>query len=187
MLNQRQRLLTAAALIAAPLLWWGLITPEEPLISATGDHIKRVDFFVREAEITRWHDNGNTGQVMTTPLMRHYPASKQMELTKPVTQVPREGGGEYRIQAASGTLPDSQTQILLAGNVKLHDNPASGLPTLMTTDELTLYPPRDYAHTEHPVQVQRGTDTTSAIGMDVFFDQQRIDLLSDVKGEYHAQ
>lgn len=110
-----------------------------------------------------------------------------MELETPVTRVPRDDSGHYLLSADRGTLPDSREQILLAGNVQLHDNPAAGLPGQVTTDQLTLYPPRDYAHTDHPVQMQRGTDTTSAVGMDLFFDQQRIELLSDVKGEYHVQ
>ncbi len=186
MLSQRQRLLITAALVAAPLLWWGLITPEENEPSAKGSPAEQVDFFIRRAEITRWQDDGAVGQVLTTPLMQHYPEQAAMRLETPVTRVPGNAGGHYLLSADQGTLPDSREQILLAGNVQLHDNPAAGLPGLMTTDQLTLYPPRDYAHTDHSVQMQRGPDTTSAIGMDLFFDQQRIDLLSDVKGEYHA-
>ncbi|MBV0933071.1 LPS export ABC transporter periplasmic protein LptC [Marinobacterium weihaiense] len=187
MLSQRQRLLTAAVLISAPLLWWGLHTPQETLPSATAPRVEAVDFFVRGAEITRWQDDGRTGQIMTTPLMRHFPAREQMELTMPLTRVPGADGGEYRIQAECGILPDSQNEVLLAGGVQLHDNPASGLPARLHTDTLTLYPPRDFAHTDAQVMVERGSDSTSATGMDVFFDQQRIDLLSGVKGEYHVQ
>lgn len=187
MLSQRQRLLTAAALIAAPLLWWGLITPEEPLPST--DHLptEQVDFFIDTAEVTHWKDDGDIGQELTTPLMRHYPDQSTIQLETPLARVPGNRGGHYLLSADRGTMPDSQAQILLAGNVQLHDNPATGLSSLMKTDQLTLYPPRDYAHTDHPVQMQRGTDTTSATGMDLFFDQQRIELLSSVKGEYHVQ
>lgn len=187
MLNQRQRLLVAAVLLAAPLLWLGLKTGEEPLISVTGDDVEQVDFFIRQAEITRWQEDGATGQVLTTPLMQHYPEQAAMQLDTPVTRIPRQPGGHYQLQADSGTLPDSQEQILLTGNVQLHDTPAAGLPARMTTDHLTLYPPREFAHTDALVRVQRGDDMTSAVGMDIFFDQQRIELLSNVKGEYHAQ
>lgn len=187
MLSQRQRLLITAVMVAAPLLWWGLISPEENGSSASDTLAEQVDFFIRHAEITRWQDNGDLGQVLTTPLMQHYPEQAAMQLATPVTRVPHGAGGHYLLSADRGTLPDSREQILLAGNVQLHDNPAAGLPGLMTTDQLTLYPPRDYAHTDHPVRMQRGPDTTSAVGMDLFFDQQRIDLLADVKGEYHVQ
>ena len=170
-----------------PLVWWGVITPEETEDVTSNMPAEQVDFFIRTAEITRWQEDGSIGQVLTTPMMQHYPEHSLMQLEAPVTRVPREAGGNYLLSADQGTMPDSQEQILLAGDVQLHDNPAAGVPGLMTTDELTLYPPRDYAHTDHPVRMQRGPDTTSAVGMDLFFDQQRIDLLSDVKGEYHAQ
>ncbi len=186
MLSQRQRLLITAALVAAPLLWWGLITPTTDAPSVSDTAAEQVDFFIRSAEITRWRDDGAIGQVLTTPLMQHYPEQAAMQLENPVTRVPGSGGGHYLLSADRGTLPDTQDQILLAGNVELHDNPAAGPSGLMTTDQLTLYPPRDYAHTDDPVRMQRGADTTSATGMDLFFDQQRIDLLSDVKGEYHV-
>ncbi len=187
MLSQRQRLLIAVALVAAPLVWWGLITPEDSAPATDSAQVEQVDFFIRNAEITRWQDDGSIGQVLTTPLMQHYPERATMQLETPVTRVPGNEGGHYLLSADQGSLPDSQEQILLAGNVRLQDNPATGLPGLMTTDQLILYPPRDYAHTDHPVRMQRGADTTSAVGMDLFFDQQRIDLLSDVKGEYHVQ
>ncbi|MBA4503119.1 LPS export ABC transporter periplasmic protein LptC [Marinobacterium marinum] len=187
MLSQRQRLLIAAVLIAAPLLWWGLVTPDQSEPSSAAGPVEQVDFFIRNAEITRWQDDGSIGQVLTTPLMRHYPAREEMHLSTPEVQMPRGDGGFYLLNADEGTLPDSQEQILLAGNVQLHDNPTAGPGALMTTDRMTLYPPRDYAHTDDPVQMLRGTDTTSAVGMDLFFDQQRIELLSNVKGEYHVQ
>jgi LPS export ABC transporter protein LptC len=187
MLSQRPRLLIAAALIAAPLLWWGLVTPDDSEHVTTDGQVEQVDFFIRAAEVTRWKEDGSIAQVLTTPLMQHYPKQAAMQLDSPVTRVPRDNGGHYLLSANQGTLPDTQDEILLAGDVQLHDNPVAGLPGLMTTDQLTLYPPRDYAHTDLPVQMQRGQDNTTAVGMDVFFDQQRIDLLSDVKGVYHVQ
>ncbi|GAA0788158.1 LPS export ABC transporter periplasmic protein LptC [Marinobacterium sediminicola] len=187
MLSQRQRLLIAATLVAAPLFWWGLGSPEDSDSQVSSTSVEQVDFFIRSAEITRWKNDGNVGQILTTPLMQHYPDRAAMILETPLTRVPAAADREYLLSADEGTLPDSQEQILLAGNVQLHDNPATGLPGLVTTDQLTLYPPRDYAHTDQPVLIKRGQDTTSAIGMDLYFDQQRIDLLSDVKGEYHVQ
>lgn len=187
MLNQRLRLLIAAVLVATPLLWWGLVSPDRTSAPAPAADRERVDFFIRGAEVTRWQADGSVAQILTTPLLQHYPARAAMELDTPQLHMPGADRGHYLLRAERGTMPDARNRILLAGDVQLHDNPAADVPGRLYTDRLTLYPPRDYGHTDQPVRIERGADITTAVGMELFFDQQRIELLSDVKGEYHAQ
>ncbi len=186
MLQSRLRLSIALILLLVPLLWWGFASTrlnDEPLLD---NGAARIDFFVREARITRWNQNGEMAQELSSPLMRHYPEPGEMLLDNPTTLIPREQSGEFRILAQEGRMPDSQERIVLAGDVQLHDNPPSGSASEMLTERLTLYPPRDYAHTDLPVRVIRGLDHMESQGMEVFFDEQRVELLSEVKGTYHA-
>ncbi|MET4000166.1 LPS export ABC transporter periplasmic protein LptC [Marinobacterium sp. MBR-109] len=186
MLQSRLRLAIALILLLVPLLWWGFASTrlsDEPILDNSA---ARIDFFVREARITRWNPSGEMAQELNSPLMRHYPEPAEMLFDKPITLIPREQGGELRILAQEGRMPDSQERIVLAGDVQLHDNPPSGSASEMLTERLTLYPPRDYAHTDLPVRVIRGQDHTEGRGMEVFFDEQRVELLSEVKGTYHA-
>lgn len=186
MLRSRLRLAVAFILLLIPLLWWGLVTTDsgdEPAVQSSQD---RVDFFIREATITHWNEQGEVAQELTSPLMRHFPELKDMHFDTPVTRIPQEQGGEFHVLAQEGRMPDSQKRIELAGNVRLYDNPPSGDNTEMLTEQLTLYPPRNYAQTNQPVRVVRGPDHTESRGMEVFFDEQRVELLSEVKGTYHA-
>jgi len=186
MLQSRLRLAIALTLLLVPLLWWGLSSTHLNDQPAVDNSAARIDFFVREAKVTRWDREGSAQQELSTPLMRHYADTEEMHLASPVTLIPGEQGGSVRIQAQEGRMPDSQERIVLAGDVQLHDNPPSGSATEMLTEQLTLYPPRDYAQTDLPVRVTRGKDHTESRGMEVFFDEQRIELLSEVKGTYHA-
>jgi len=186
MLQSRLRLAISLILLLVPLLWWGLASTDshrEPIPEASAE---RADFFIREARITRWDPQGDLAQTLESPLVRHYPDSGEIHLSTPRALIPGEQGNDFQIQALEGRMPDSQERITLAGDVQLHDNPPSGRITEMQTEQLILYPPRNYAHTDQPVRVTQGPDYTESRGMEVFFDEQRVELLSEVKGTYHA-
>ena len=187
MLTQRWRLLVTAALLTPPLIWWGWGSSDRttaPIESTSGE---RIDFFVVQAEVTRWQDNGAEAHRIQTRGMHHLMDQNLTRLDAPEVQVPAQSGtAPYRLRADTGRVPDSHQQVELAGNVLLHDNPHSGSAIKLSTERLTLFPSEDRAHTDQSVLIQRGQDTTEALGMDVYFKEQRIELLSDVKGLYHA-
>lgn len=186
MLQSRLRLAISLLLLLVPLLWWGLSSTETERKPAVSPDRERADFFIRSARITRWDMTGEIAQELESPLLRHYPEAAEMLMKQPRARIPDEQGNDLHIQAREGRMPDSQERIILAGDVLLHDNPPSGQLTEMRTDLLTLYPPRDYAHTDQPVRVTRGPDYTDSRGMEIYFDEQRVELLSEVKGTYHA-
>ncbi|MDY6891237.1 MAG: LPS export ABC transporter periplasmic protein LptC [Pseudomonadota bacterium] len=186
MLQGRLRLFIALVLLLVPLLWWGFSSAPLSDAPLANRGAERIDFFIRQARITHWNRQGETAQKLNAPLLRHYPEPGELRLDDPVVLIPREQGGEFRVLARQGRMPDSQERIILAGEVQLHDNPPSGSGSELLTERLTLYPPRDYAETDLPVKVVRDKDVTTSHGMEVFFDQQRIELLSEVTGRYHA-
>ncbi len=189
MLNQRWRLVIATTLLTPPLLWLGWSGPTTHLPQPTTGAEENVDFFIEQAQITRWQEDGTEAQQISATSMRHLPDLDLSRLEQPEVIVPANATSSmpYRLRADSGEVPDSQQQVELAGNVLLHDNPQSEATIQFSTEQLTLYPDQNRAFTERAVQVQRGQDTTEALGMDVYFEEQRIELLSDVKGVYHAQ
>jgi len=186
MLQSRLRLAISLILLLVPLLWWGFSATAPRREPTPGPDTEQTDFFIRDARITRWNLQGEVAQTLASPLIRHYPDAGEMHLNAPRARIPGEQGNDIHIQAREGRMPDSQERIILAGDVLLHDNPPSGRVTEMQTEQLTLYPPRDYAHTDQPVRVTQGPDHTESRGMEVYFDEQRVELLSEVKGTYHA-
>ncbi|MGB2129944.1 MAG: LPS export ABC transporter periplasmic protein LptC [Marinobacterium sp.] len=187
MLSQRWRLVITATLLTPPLVWWGWNSPTAPDTNLGNKPDIQVDFFIQNADMTRWSQDGTPAHSINTQLMRHLPERGLTLLSAPEVLVPAEPGQPpYRLRADQGQVPDSQEQVELAGNVLLHDNPLSGAAVELSTEQLTFFPAEDRAHTGHSVQIQHGDDITEALGMDVFFEEQRIELLSDVKGVYHV-
>lgn len=188
MLNQRWRLAVVATLLTPPLLWLGWSGPTVNTPAPSGGAEENVDFFIEQARITRWQEDGSEAHQINTELMQHLPELSLTRLHNPEVNVPGQGEATpYRLRADTGEVPDSHEQVELAGGVLLHDNSQSEATVKLSTEQLTLYPAEERAHTAQIVRVERGDDTTEALGMDVYFEEQRIELLSDVKGVYHAQ
>lgn len=185
--STRIRLLVALAIITPALVYWGLAgntlpTPATPRI----DRAENFDFFMRDATTTYWTAEGILDYRWQTKEMRHYPQRKGSELSAPVATRPTLSGDTYKMWANEGWALDDQSQINLAGDVQVHHNPQTGPGSVLTTSTLDLYPPRDFAHTDAPATLIREHDRTDTLGLEVYFDERRVELLSNVQGRYDA-
>lgn len=185
MLNAaRLKLITGLALLLSALVYWGFFGGPSEILSGDPDDPTRVDFFIRDAYITTFDENGQLSRIIESPHLQHFPAPELMTLTSPLITLPRDDRGDTQISSDLGSMPDDESKIELAGNVRVIDNSAAQTPWVLTTSVLTLLPPEDYAETDAPVQIQQGINRTDAIGMQAWLKEQRIDLLSDVRGYY---
>ncbi|KGK43100.1 hypothetical protein LH51_02005 [Nitrincola sp. A-D6] len=180
----RLKLITGLALLLAALLYWGIFGSPGEILSGDPDDPERVDFFIRDAYITRFDENGQLSRIIESPHLQHFPVPELITLTSPLITLPRDNGGDTQISSDLGSMPDDESKIELAGNVRVIDNSAAETPWVLTTSVMTLLPPDDYAETDAPVQLIQGTNRTDAIGMQAWLREHRIDLLSDVRGYY---
>lgn len=181
--SARIRLILGLAILASAMVYWGFFgSPQNPG-SGDPDNPDRVDFFIRDAFITTFDEQGQMAHIITAPLLQHYPAKEITQLESPVATLPGETG-DTQISSDQGVMQDDESEIELAGNVRVIDNSASEAPWVLTTSILTFLPPENYAETDAPVTIAQGINKTDAIGMQAWFDEHRVDLLSDVRGYY---
>jgi lipopolysaccharide export system protein LptC len=52
---------------------------------------------------------------------------------------------------------------------------------------LTLFPDRDYAETAQSVRIEDADNVTTAVGMHVYLNDGRLELLSTVRGQHEVR
>ena len=88
------------------------------------------------------------------------------------------------VAAETALSRDNGDTLLLENNVLLKQTLDTGEQYTLTTDALTILPNQQFARTDKPVIINAPSGKTTATGLTADFKQQRIELLSDVRGNY---
>lgn len=108
--------------------------------------------------------------------------TSDIELTAPQFQY--EGTTVWTVTAHSGTLPPSQQQIRLAGEVLARGDQAGSEPMELHTDTLDVDLQTRQADTRDPVTMQWGANRLSATGLHADMQADYLRLKSPVHGEF---
>lgn len=92
----------------------------------------------------------------------------------------------WHLQARKGRVDKQGELVLLHNGVRAWQKGDNGL-TALTTSELWVEVPKEYAHTDKAVNMRAEHGTTDAIGMRAQLGEERIELLSEVLGLYYPR
>jgi len=106
----------------------------------------------------------------------------EIELTAPQFQY--EGTTVWTVTARSGTLPPTQQQIKLAGDVVARGNQVAAVPMELRTATLTVELQTRLADTLDPVTVNWGANRLSSTGLHADMQADYLRLKSPVHGEF---
>ena len=187
-LRAKIRLAIASALIALFLIFTLLFNQgEREESSLLQEHPDRVDFFVTDATLTRWSEEGRISSVTHTPRAEHLVNRAQMKLTMPFSVGYRQDGTtEHTINADMGYFADDNSQLDLEGSVELHHNPDSEKDTALFTEKLSYFPEQNLATSDVAVEFLNNQGSTKGIGMRLNTELNTLDLHSTVRGAYVA-
>lgn len=183
----RLRLVIASLLVLALLLTWQFgWRSETEAISAT-DPQQRIDWYVEGAVLTRYDEQGVRVSVTDALEITHFEGKKLSELKKPYTVgYSTEQNVDHTVSAEQALYLDDNSRLELLGKVELQLNPATEKAVAMFTPTLTYFPERELAVTDDPVEIDSSSGETRAIGMEYYIAEQRMELLSQVRGNYVA-
>jgi len=171
-------------LTLTPVLYWGWIGINRPAPQVTQQDEDRVDFFILDGHIKRYSQAGEIAHQLLSPLIEHLPGQSITQVTQPKVILLGDGDQETHIEADQGTMTDDESKIELAGNVRVIDNSSFDAPRELRTETMTLFPSSQYAETADPVIFVQALSQLTAIGMQAWLGEQRIELLSEVRGYY---
>ena len=142
------------------------------------------DFFIINGIYTLFNENGRISSVIKSEKAKHYPDKNIAILTEPNLLIYREDNTPWRVTAISGEYNLDQEKIELEKNVVIIRDEHLATPWKLTTESLTIINKSRLVTTKQAVTISDGISIMKGIGMNAWLDDKRIELTSNVRGNY---
>lgn len=170
------------------LSWWLPLrmgpAPTEPVaVAPKARHIP--DFFLTEFELTSMDRGGAPRYRLHALGMTHYVDNDTAELVVPHMTMFRDGAPPWEGRSATGWVAGGGEMVGLSGDVVIERPGAAAAPGIeIRTDEMEVWPEREYAETDRPVTLRDALGVTQAVGMRADFGRHVLELHAEVRGVY---
>ncbi|TQV80176.1 LPS export ABC transporter periplasmic protein LptC [Exilibacterium tricleocarpae] len=185
----------AALTLAVVLLWESpptdlLGAPAEPAPAATYPSI-----YLTGVEVVQFDEQGTVNYRFNAERSDHFQrkpgrqtAGDYTEITTPYFIFYNNEGPPRYVRAREGHTDALGQVITLTQDVRVwQKNVDEQLQSELTTPKLVVRPDDQYAETDKPVRMLGADGEVDAIGMKAYFDQDRIELLSRVRGVHEPR
>lgn len=165
------------------LLWWVESSLRAPEPAESQAPVLTIDQF----RAVRMNIAGVREYVIESPHLWQLPSQGGTRIEQPTLDWYQPDGQtrEWRLHAERGWGAADQQILRLEGAVTMLRTAASGKsPMTITTRDVVIRPAERYAETAAPVRVATPDGELKAIGARAWLDQQRLELLSEVRGFY---
>ena len=93
----------------------------------------------------------------------------------------------WHVTSDRGEVNPDGSQVELIDSVRIARTDQKSRATLITSSRMTVFPQKQYAQTDQDVRIDGAGGVTTAKGMKAYLKDSRMDLLSNVRGQYEAR
>lgn len=186
---QKKFLLPVLATLIAGLSYW-LLALEHSAGPALVTHAPdSPQSFMEGIRVRAMSEEGYPRYEMHAARMAYYVGDKRTEVEQPFVIAFQPTGQIWTARAESGTALDGDAQVLLHGEVVIRQPEDPGQPEgpaalEIRTRDLKVFPREEQARTDQFTTIVRPEGRVEAVGMNAYFPQERVQLLSQVRGVY---
>jgi lipopolysaccharide export system protein LptC len=185
-MNRKNLLLVALALLLVALGNWLVEQGAKEVDKRLApESVVQQDYYLNEVTITAFDEKGQPQHRLQASQLSHITAAEQTEIQQPDLEVLAQNKVVWHVVAERGEINVQQDLVLLQGKVNL-TQPDKGTPLRLTTSALRIQPKRGRADTDQPVSLTQGNSRIDAVGMNIDQQEQRLLLLSQVRGRYEV-
>ncbi|MEQ8205113.1 MAG: LPS export ABC transporter periplasmic protein LptC [Woeseia sp.] len=173
------------ALLGTAAASWYLassLDTEPPPVSSSGDI--QQGYYLRSARIL---GTGDSGQLLYEIEAEYAEQRGNDEIAFDNVRIKYAADSDipWSVSADQAVITGEQQRLTLSGHVVAVSNRGfSGAVTEIRTDWLELEPEKYRAATDQRVQIRIGERSLTATGMEALFDQNRLQLKSNVSGKF---
>ncbi len=182
---KRYLLLAVSVLAAIAIIWQN--DKRISSLPTNGVSEGEPDFFIVKGKYTLFNDRGTISSIMQSQEAKHYPDRNVALLTQPDLLLYREDNTPWRITAENGEYDLSLEKVELSNNVLLVRDERLATPWTLRTESLTLHNKSRFITTKQPVTISDSVSIMEGIGMNAWIDDKKIELTSNVRGNYAPQ
>ncbi len=143
------------------------------------------DGFMEDVIAMRMNTDGLPKSTLYSPKLIHFSQNNSTRLTTPHFVILPASGNPWDIYANHGISYDGVKTLYLWGDVKLHQQKGpDNKETTILTSSMTVYPGKNTAKTDQPVQLIQDDSVIHAKGLKTNFKTSTIELLSESRGVY---
>ncbi|WP_240761747.1 LPS export ABC transporter periplasmic protein LptC [Nitrosococcus wardiae] len=160
---------------------------EDPARPGRTDPNRRTaNYFMEEFTLTLMDQKGLPLYRLAGTHMVHYPDNDTVEVTAPHAVFYRQDTPHWEVVAEQGLTNSQGDEIYLLGEVVIRQFGADAKTNKMKifTQDMRVEPWAKYAETNQPITLLNSFGKTHAIGAQVYLKEERIELLSQVRGDY---
>ncbi|MEK7321454.1 MAG: LPS export ABC transporter periplasmic protein LptC [Pseudomonadota bacterium] len=145
------------------------------------------DFFLTEFDLTSMDIAGAPRYRLQAQAMTHYADDDTADIALPRMTVFRGNASPWQARAGQGWVAGEGEMVKLMEDVVI-ERPASAAAQGLEirSDEMRVWPAREYAETERPVFLRSALGVTRAVGLHADFKHDVVELRAEVRGEYAA-
>ena len=150
------------------------------------------DLFMEDAIVTQYQNDGSLKYELVSNRIRHFEDRNLTRLDSPDLQMyqtdnppwsARADEGEIKYQPARGNIKEEV--IYLHQNVYLEQARGERFISL-TSEDLTIYPERQYAETDQAVMIDTNAGRTKAVGLAADLERSVLELSSNETQRVHS-
>ena len=144
---------------------------------APGEPDAYMEYFVT----VEMDDAGKPKRRLEADYMAFHP-DETTELSNPYYVFYQSEGEPWHVRSERGQVSADGDVVRLLGRVDIWRNDGTGDRELeLRTEDLKVLPESEYGETREPVTIRTPTSTSTGVGMRVWLDERRIELLSQVR------
>jgi len=170
--------------LAISTSWWLHSLQQELPVQQMAIKAQLPDYTLRDFSSIHTDENGQLKNRLAAQQLLHY-SDSNTEVIAPDVVFYQQGQAQWHVQSEHGQVSADNNEVWLLGQAtikRVTDNPAKRFDVLSQNLHVKLN--EEYAETPAPSTLISATSTTHAVGMKIFMKQQRLELLSKVKGTY---
>ncbi|MCL7461480.1 LPS export ABC transporter periplasmic protein LptC [Pseudomonas sp. NW5] len=176
----------ALTTLLAAIGYWN-IRPESFMASAPLEEAETIDFYAEKARSIQFQADGSLDYRLTAERLEHVQATDLTRISAPALLLHRGREQPWQVRSQRGEVLPGGDQVELIEQVQVERTDARGRQIRLHTERLSVFPEREFASTAAAVRIEAANGVTTATGLEAYFKDGRMRLLSNVRGQHEIR